>query len=395
MSATLSVDARIPTRAADPAAGAADRLPWYVWCSLAAVTSILIGGYWDISWHMSIGRDTFWTPPHLAIQLGGVLAGVSCGYLILSTTFSPNAALRDASVSVWGVRGPLGAFLAAWGGVTMVVSAPFDNWWHSAYGLDVRIFSPPHTVLDTGILGVQVGGLLLILAAMNRAAGQLRARLERSFLLLGSTLVILGLTVVWEYTYRVHMHSARCYRAVSIVAPVVMVGVARASGRRWAATTLAAIYSAYLILFLWIFPLFPAQPKLGPVYQPVTHFIPMEFPLLIIVPALVLDVLAPRIAGWSKWSQAVVAGSAFLASFVAAQWPFASFLMSPASHNWVFGTHYFAYFEAPFWYDVRGLFRPDATRFDFRVGMAEALGFAIVGTRLGLAWGDWMRRIRR
>jgi hypothetical protein len=91
----------------------------------------------------------------------------------------------------------------------------------------------------------------------------------------------------------------------------------------------------------------------------------------------------------------VVAGSAFLASFVAAQWPFASFLMSPASHNWVFGTHYFAYFEAPSWYDVRGLFRPDATRFDFRIGMAEGLGFAIVGTRLGLAWGDWMRRIRR
>ena len=30
----------------------------------------------------------------------------------------------------------------------MIVSAPFDNWWHNAYGLDVRIISHPHMVLD-------------------------------------------------------------------------------------------------------------------------------------------------------------------------------------------------------------------------------------------------------
>ena len=40
------------------------------------------------------------------------------------------------------------------------------------------------------------------------------------------------------------------------------------------------------IVFLWILPLFPAEPKLGPVYHPVTHFIPWEFPLLLIIPAL-------------------------------------------------------------------------------------------------------------
>jgi hypothetical protein len=34
----------------------------------AAITSIVFGLYWDISWHMTIGRDTFWTPAHLAIQ---------------------------------------------------------------------------------------------------------------------------------------------------------------------------------------------------------------------------------------------------------------------------------------------------------------------------------------
>jgi hypothetical protein len=52
----------------------------------------------------------------------------------------------------------------------MLTSAPFDNWWHNAYGLDVKIVSPPHTLLILGIRAVSVGMMFLILAAMNRAA---------------------------------------------------------------------------------------------------------------------------------------------------------------------------------------------------------------------------------
>jgi len=100
---------------------------------------------------MSIGRDTFWTPAHLAIQLGGILVALTGVYLIFSTTFGSNATARAASIQVWGFRGALGAFLACWGGVVMVTSAPFDNWWHNAYGLDVKIVSPPHTLLILGI----------------------------------------------------------------------------------------------------------------------------------------------------------------------------------------------------------------------------------------------------
>ena len=39
-------------------------VPWYVWSSVLAVTSTTVGLYWDISWHIGIGRDTFWTPAH-------------------------------------------------------------------------------------------------------------------------------------------------------------------------------------------------------------------------------------------------------------------------------------------------------------------------------------------
>ncbi len=60
-----------------------------------------------------------------------------------------------------GFRAPLGAFIAAWGGIAMLTSAPFDNWWHNAYGLDVKIVSLPHTLLILGIRAVGVGMLFL------------------------------------------------------------------------------------------------------------------------------------------------------------------------------------------------------------------------------------------
>src|ERR1700678_3660416 len=145
-------------------------IPWYIWCGVLAVTSASVGGAWDVSWHRSIGRDTFWTPAHIAIQACGVLAAVICAYLILTTTFGRSAQLKAASVNVLGFRAPLGAFIAAWGGIAMISSAPFDNWWHAAYGLDVKIVSPPHTLLILDIRAVGVGVLFLILAAMNRSA---------------------------------------------------------------------------------------------------------------------------------------------------------------------------------------------------------------------------------
>jgi hypothetical protein len=53
-------------------------VPWYVWFGAIAVTSASIGGAWDVAWHRSIGRDTFWTPAHLAIQACGVMAAIIC-----------------------------------------------------------------------------------------------------------------------------------------------------------------------------------------------------------------------------------------------------------------------------------------------------------------------------
>jgi hypothetical protein len=385
-----------PAAAQAHAATRTTAIPWYVWCCVAAVTSSAVGGVWDISWHKSIGRDTFWTPAHMLIYLCGVLAGIACGYLILSTTLQKDSPLHDVSISMWGFRGPLGAFICAWGGVAMITSAPFDNWWHGAYGLDVKILSPPHILLALGMMAIRFGTAVMVLAAMNRAQGEYRAKLER--VLFFAFLFLLGMTIgiAEELTNRAYMHGAKFYLVVMLGLPIWLAAVARASKNRWAATIITGLYTLLHLAFICVLPLASAEPKLGPVYQKITHLVPPDFPLLLIVPAIVFDLVRRRTGAWGPWAQAATLGAATLGSFIAVQWPFANFLMSPASRNWFFATNEFPYFAAPFWASVRNVFLPtEASAGEFWTRMALALGVAVAMTRIGLSWGEWMKRLRR
>jgi hypothetical protein len=371
-------------------------IPWHIWACVLAVTSASFGGVWDISWHESIGRDTFWTAPHLLIQFGGVLAGVAAGYLIMASSFGGAAERRAGAVRIWGFHGPLGAFICCWGGVAMVTSAPFDNWWHSAYGLDVKILSPPHVVLILGMLAIRLGAVVLILGEMHRAEGVLRSKLE-ALLLFGYTFMMgVAAGIFQEYTFTDYMHSALFYLLLSVFVPLFLMAIGEVSSYRWACTAVTGIFTALHLMFLWLLPLFPAEPKLGPVYQHVTHFIPPPFPLLLMVPAAAIDLLRPRLKHWSGWTRAAAFGAIFLATFLAVQWPFAGFLQSPASRNWFFGTQYFPFFVPLTDEWVRGVYsQVESSAGEFSLRMAMALAFAMLSARVGLSLGGWMRKVRR
>jgi hypothetical protein len=390
------------TRPVVRAATQTARVPWYVWCGALAVTSSSIGGAWDVSWHRSIGRDSFWTPAHMAIYACGVLAAFICAYLMLVNTFGSSSRLKAASVNVLGFRAPLGAFIAAWGGIAMITSAPFDNWWHAAYGLDVKIVSPPHTLLILGIRCVAVGVLFLTLAAMNRSAAengeaqdQTFKTLQRVFLYVGGLIVGGQMFFLLEYTWDVHLHSASAYVAMGIAIPLVFAMLSQASRHRWAATYAASVYTIFAIAEILILPLFPATPKLGPVYYPVTHMVPAAFPILILVPAIALDLLWQRTRSWKPWQIAAVSGFLFIAVLTLVEWPFANFLLSKASENRFFGTMYFDYTTRPTSFDLlRRYFEPDSgSRLYF--GLLRAAIYGSIGTWIGLSFGRWMRSVQR
>src|SRR3954465_3303705 len=91
---------------------------------VAAIVVSAIGASWDISWHMTIGRDSFWTPAHIAIYAGGATAGLICGWLAIRTTFLATEAERAAGVRLWGGRAPFGAWVTIWGAVAMLTAGP-------------------------------------------------------------------------------------------------------------------------------------------------------------------------------------------------------------------------------------------------------------------------------
>ncbi|HEV7519520.1 MAG TPA: hypothetical protein VGP89_00360 [Candidatus Angelobacter sp.] len=379
----------------------AEAIPWLVWANVIASVSIATGLYWDISWHETIGRDSFWTPAHLLIQFGAVLGAFGSAWVIMRTTFGPdtNASVKDDrrnSVNVLGFRAPLGAFIAAWGGGAMLTSAPFDNWWHEAYGLDVKIISPPHMLLALGIAGIMWGGAILAASYLNRATCEQRIGLQRIVMLLGGFIIVQGMTLKLEYTNRVLLHSGISYMVMGIGTLLLLEGLARVAGHRWARTIMTGIYSAFVLILMWVLPLFPAQPKLGPVYQDITHMVPLPFPLLLIVPAFFLDLLLPIFKDAPKWQQAVFGGVAFLAILIVVQWPFATFLMSPMARNRFFSTTDFPYFALPTSPTVNHLFvRWEQTPLEFWRNMGLGFLFSVMSMWAGIYWGGWLKKVRR
>lgn len=394
-SATTSGSLPATPRGGSKAAGRTSSIPWYIWCAVLAVTSATIGAHWDISWHSSIGRDTFWTPAHMAIYLCGVLAGVAFGYLILHTTLSKSSPLADASVHIWGFRAPLGAFIASWGGIAMLTSAPFDNWWHEAYGLDVKIVSPPHILLFIGVYGVILGTLVLIAGHMNRTDAKSQHAARWLFLYGGGIMLVMAMIILMEYTERSALHTSLPYILVCGFTPIVLAVGSRATGAKYAATFIAGFYTVFLIALVLILPLFPAEPKLGPVYQHVTQFIPPEFPMLLIVPAIAMDLLWRRTRSWNAWKTAAVSAILYVGVLVSVEWPFANFLMSAAARNRFFGAMYLWYGLPPTSFLARNLFLPFETTAQFWRGMVLAVLLCLVAIRWGFSRGEWMRRIAR
>ena len=366
---------------------------WPLTAVLVASGCIVVGLIWDISWHRTIGRDTFWSAPHVLEQIGALIAAFTCGWLVLRTTFGGESTARDTSVQVWGFRGPLGAWVCIWGAVMMVTSAPFDNWWHNAYGLDVKILSPPHAVLAIGMIAIQVGALLMALASQNRANAETQQRLSLMYATAAGIMLALQATVLMENAaFPNQMHSAVFYQMTAIGMPLLLAATSRPSHLRWPATTTAAIYMGIVLVMIWILQLFPATAKLAPIYNPVTHMVAPPFPLLLVVPAIAIDIIMRKFR--NDWSRAALIGTSFVLLMLAAHWWWGEFLLSPVARNAVFAGDQWDYNIRPgpwqhqFWNTA-----PSLPAFVLGIGAAAAT--AIVTSRVGLWIGSGMARVQR
>jgi len=367
---------------------------WAPWLTVLGAACIVYGVLWDISWHSTIGRDTFWTPAHLMIQFGGVLGGCLGGWIILASSFWRRDAWRERTVGMLGFRGPLGAWILVWGAVAMVTSAPFDDWWHDAYGLDVKILSPPHALLAAGMYAVVTGSVVLVVSDRNRRGGM---PANWMLVLAGGVQLALASILLTEVSFPNLQRTSTFYLASAALFPGFLMAAVRQRPVAMSATAISVIYMGLLASMVWLLPLFPGEPKLAPIYNPVTHMVPPAFPLLLVVPGLLLDgwgALTRRTGGWFGDVLLALGGAVlFCAAFLPVQWYFSGFLLSPAADNAFFaGNRYFSYMSSKSW---AGRFWgvEDNPVTVGRVGwmLAIALGSSVIGV-LG---GRFLSRVRR
>lgn len=194
------------------------------------------GAYFDIAWHRTIGRDSFFVLPHLFIYGGGAVVGAASMLAIALATIGRLADVGGA-VLRWGpVRAPFGFALSALGTLVILLAVPVDLAWHEAFGKDVLVWSPPHM---QGIVGGTVAafGMLFAVAAQKGRGAFARPGVWHAAM----SMTLLDL-LHWVHVGLAHYTMLPWTRTpdfypflVAITVPIIVVAAARAVGP-WAPT---------------------------------------------------------------------------------------------------------------------------------------------------------------
>lgn len=131
---------------------------------LYGVFAMGLGTAWDIQWHASVGRESFWIPPHTFVYSGAVTAGV-----VAMLALARSLGARDSG----GARVPRSSLLpkglgtAAIGSLVIAAAAVFDDAWHRTVG-DHSMWSPPHALGVAGAVTVTLGTMIAVFQAGRR-----------------------------------------------------------------------------------------------------------------------------------------------------------------------------------------------------------------------------------
>jgi hypothetical protein len=243
------------------------------------------GLYLDTAWHRTLGRDTFWSLPHLLMYGSGV-------------------AVYASTLAGIVLRFPLGFTIAFAGTLVMMSAIPVDAWFHWMFGTDVLVWSWPHMQLLLGA-GLADCGVLLAVAAQRGREWFGRPRVWP----VAMTLVIADLLQrvhygLAHYTQVPETRTTDFYpMLVALSVPALLVIAARAIGP-WAPVAAAGLFFGVQVgVDLTLYLIDFVRYALTPVFA---------------LPALVVSALY-AIAGRARdrAAIAIVAGILFSAAFVA------------------------------------------------------------------------------
>lgn len=150
----------------------------------------------DLQWHTDVGRDKLFTPPHIMI-----LAGIIPTSIMLSSYIFWYSFISNQEEKVGFYIGPFIAPTSLWmmvcGLITLVLGGLYDDFWHTSYGIDTTIITPPHVWTFAGGMLVEVATIALALQMKNRLKDDCPKWLN---------LIILG--TLWALVYHFHLAFA-------------------------------------------------------------------------------------------------------------------------------------------------------------------------------------------
>src|SRR5438093_9589214 len=116
-----------------------------LWVLLGANLLAGWGVQWDIMWHVLIGRDSFWIPPHV-MTYGGVTLIVLASFGVLARDTLRRllgGRAREGTERGLGLSGTPGFLLASCGFALGVRAAAIGDLWRRLFWIDGTLWSPP------------------------------------------------------------------------------------------------------------------------------------------------------------------------------------------------------------------------------------------------------------
>ena len=150
----------------------------------------------DLQWHTDIGRDELFTPPHIMILAGIIPTSIMLvSYIFWNSFVSKNP--EKTGFFIGPFVAPTSLWMMVCGLITLVLGGLYDDYWHTSYGVDTTIITPPHVWTFAGGMLVEVATLVLALQMKNRLKEATPKWLN---------LIIIG--TLWALVYHFHLAFA-------------------------------------------------------------------------------------------------------------------------------------------------------------------------------------------
>jgi hypothetical protein len=157
----------------------------------------ILGGQWDLSWHILGLVETFFTLPHTVLYSGVVFSLLSS---LIALAYYHRILLYNRERNRFLLHGFI---IALAGSGLQLFAGQFDYWWHDNFGFDPFLFTPSHMPLIIGFflngIGMWIGITYLIHNEKKKMSNLVHGEsssLSRRFILL-QILAVLSLVALW------------------------------------------------------------------------------------------------------------------------------------------------------------------------------------------------------